>query len=112
MTTGYWWRFRSSSVAWLAVDRFNFLFADYPGNRRTPAPRHLGGLHNFQEVFIDEGEANFIEVIRILRDSGYSWSICPDHVQKHPADPKLSNGFAHGFGYIQALIDASNSEVK
>jgi mannonate dehydratase len=71
-----------------------------------------GGLHNFQEVFIDEGEANFIEVIRILRDSGYSWSICPDHVQKHPADPKLFQGFAHGFGYIQALIDAANSEVK
>jgi mannonate dehydratase len=71
-----------------------------------------GGLHNFQEVFIDEGEANFIEVIRILRDSGYSWSICPDHVQKHPADPKLSHGFAHGFGYIQALIDAANSEIK
>jgi mannonate dehydratase len=70
-----------------------------------------GGLHNFAEVFIDEGEANFIEVIRILRDAGYKWSICPDHVQKHPDDPKLANGFAHGFGYIQGLIHASNSEV-
>lgn len=32
-----------------------------------------GGLNNFQEVYIDEGEANFIEVIRILRDTGYAW---------------------------------------
>ncbi|MEO6187734.1 MAG: mannonate dehydratase [Ginsengibacter sp.] len=70
-----------------------------------------GGLHNFQEVFIDEGEANFIEVIRILRDSEFAWSICPDHVQRHPDDPNLSHGFAHGFGYIQALIDCANSEV-
>jgi len=71
----------------------------------------LGGLHNFQECFIDEGAANFIEVIRILRDSGFKGSICPDHVQRHPDDPKLAHGFAHGFGYIQALIDAANSEV-
>jgi len=71
----------------------------------------IGGLHNFQECFIDEGEAKFIEVIRILRDTGFKGSICPDHVQKHPDDPNLAHGYAHGFGYIQALIDAANSEV-
>lgn len=70
-----------------------------------------GGLHNFQEVYIDEGEANFIEVIRILRDTDYTWSICPDHVPTHPDDPRRAMGFAHGFGYIQALIDAANSEI-
>jgi len=70
-----------------------------------------GGLHNFQEVYIDEGEANFIEVVRILRDSGYAWSYCPDHMPIHADDPKGFQGYAHGFGYIQALIDAANSEV-
>ena len=70
-----------------------------------------GGLNNFQEVYIDEGEANFIDVIRILRDSGFAWSICPDHVPTHPDDPRRSYGFAHAFGYIQGLIDAANSEV-
>ena len=71
-----------------------------------------GGLNNFQEVYIDEGEADFIEVIRILRDSGFAYSVCPDHVPTSPDDPKRAFGFAHGFGYIQALIDAANSEVK
>lgn len=70
-----------------------------------------GGLHNFQEVYIDEGEADFIEVVRILRDTGYSWSICPDHVPTHPDDPGGYQAFAHAFGYIQSLIDAANSEV-
>ena len=70
-----------------------------------------GGLHNFQEVYIDEGEADFVEVIRILRDSGYSWSICPDHMPTHPDDPHGYQAFAQGFGYIRALIDAANAEV-
>lgn len=70
-----------------------------------------GGLHNFQEVYIDEGEANFIEVIRILRDSGYAWSICPDHVPTHPDDPGGYQAFAQAFGYIKGMIDSANSEV-
>src|SRR5690606_40235334 len=69
-----------------------------------------GGLGNFQEVYIDEGEADFIEVIRILRDTDYSWSICPDHEPTHPDDPRRAMGFAHAFGYIQTLIDAANAE--
>lgn len=70
-----------------------------------------GGLHDFQEVYIDEGEANFIEVVRILRDAGYSWSYCPDHMPQHPDDPKGFQGYAHAFGYIRALIDAANAEI-
>jgi len=71
-----------------------------------------GGLNNFQEVYIDEGEANFIEVIRILRDTGYAWSICPDHVPTHPDDPGGYQAFAQAFGYIKGMIDSANSEVS
>ena len=70
-----------------------------------------GGLHDFQEVYIDEGEASFIEIVRILRDAGYAWSYCPDHMPQHPDDPKGYQGFAHAFGYIRGLIDAANAEV-
>ncbi len=70
-----------------------------------------GGLGNFEEVYIDEGEANFIEVIRILRDADYSWSICPDHCPTHPDDPGGLQAFAQAYGYIKGLIDAANAEV-
>ena len=70
-----------------------------------------GGLNNFEEVYIDEGEANFIEVIRILRDANYSWSICPDHCPTHPDDPGGLQAFAQAYGYIKGLIDAANAEV-
>ena len=37
-----------------------------------------GGLHDFSEVFPDEGEMDFLEVLRILRDYQFSGSLCPD----------------------------------
>lgn len=70
-----------------------------------------GGLGNFEEVYIDEGEADFIEVIRILRDTNFAYSICPDHCPTHPDDPGGLQAFAQAFGYIKGMIDAANAEV-
>jgi mannonate dehydratase len=70
-----------------------------------------GGLHDFAEVYPDEGEMNFFEVMRILRDTQFAGSILPDHMPRHPDDPKLLQSYAFGYGYIRALIQAANSEV-
>ncbi len=70
-----------------------------------------GGLHNFDEVYPDEGEMDFFKVMRVLRDVGFSGSICPDHMPHHPDDPGSLQAFAFGYGYIKALIQAVNSEV-
>jgi mannonate dehydratase len=70
-----------------------------------------GGLGDFDEVYPDEGEMNFFEVMRILRDTGFAGAICPDHMPRHPGDPGLLQSYAFGYGYIKALIQAANSEV-
>jgi len=70
-----------------------------------------GGLNNFEEVYPDEGEMDFLKIMRILRDSQFSLSICPDHMPGHPDDPGKLQAFAFGYGYIKALIHAVNSEV-
>jgi mannonate dehydratase len=70
-----------------------------------------GGLNNFSEVYPDEGEMDFLKIMRILRDSQFSMSICPDHMPGHPDDPGKLQAFAFGYGYIKALIHAVNSEV-
>jgi mannonate dehydratase len=70
-----------------------------------------GGLNDFCEVFPDEGEMDFSEIVRILRDTQFSGSICPDHMPDHPDDPGGFQAFAFGYGYIKALIQAVNSEV-
>ncbi|HUS05044.1 MAG TPA: mannonate dehydratase [Bryobacteraceae bacterium] len=70
-----------------------------------------GGLNNFAEVYPDEGEMDFLKVMRILRDVQFAGSICPDHMPTHPEDPGKLQAFAFGYGYIKALIHAVNSEV-
>jgi mannonate dehydratase len=70
-----------------------------------------GGLHNFEEVYPDEGEMDFFEVMRILRDTQFAGSICPDHMPRHADDPGSLQAFAFGYGYIRALIQAVNAEV-
>lgn len=71
-----------------------------------------GGLHDFAEVFPDEGEMDFLEIIRILRDRQFQGALCPDHMPAHPDDPGKLQAFAFGYGYINALIHAANAEVK
>lgn len=70
-----------------------------------------GGLHNFQEVYHDEGDMNFLEIIRILRDADYAGCILPDHAPTHPDDPGKLQAFTFAFGYLKALIDVANLEV-
>ena len=55
---------------------------------------------------------DFFQVMRILRDIQFSGSICPDHMPKHTNDAGSLQSFAFGYGYIKALIQAVNSEVR
>jgi mannonate dehydratase len=71
-----------------------------------------GGLGNFEEVYPDEGDMDFFQVMRVLRDTQFAGSIFPDHMPRHSADPGGLQSFAFGYGYIQALIRAVNSEVS
>ena len=71
-----------------------------------------GGLNNFAEVYPDDGVLDFFKIIRILRDSGFSGGILPDHMPASPGDPGKLQAYAFGYGYLKALINAANSEVS
>ena len=69
-----------------------------------------GGWNNFMEVYPDNGDMDFVQVIRTLRDVGYSGMVMPDHIPRH-ADPASGlQGYAFSFGYIKALIQAVGNE--
>jgi mannonate dehydratase len=89
---------------------------DYLGRRGKIHQIHMrnikGGLHDFEEVFPDEGVLDFVRIMRILRDTGFRWSICPDHMPHHHDDPGGLQAFAFGYGYLHALIQSVNSEVS
>jgi mannonate dehydratase len=71
-----------------------------------------GGLHDFAEVFPDEGDMDFLAILRILRDTQFAGSICPDHMPHHDDDPGGLQAFSFGYGYLTALIQAVNAEVQ
>ena len=75
-----------------------------------------GGLHNFQEVWPDEGHLDMHKVAETLRDVEYPYMLMPDHAPGHPDDPsppgasgRVRQAWAFQFGYIIALIQAVNS---
>ncbi len=71
-----------------------------------------GGLNDFAEVYPDEGVLDFFRIMRILRDSGFSGGILPDHIPASPGDPGKLQGYAFAYGYLKGLINAVNSEVS
>ena len=70
-----------------------------------------GSFNNFQEVYPDNGEMNFLHVVRALRDVGFSGMVMPDHVPHHH-DPNSSlQAFSFCYGYIKGLIQAVSDET-
>ena len=88
---------------------------EYLGERGKIHQIHMrnirGGLHDFLEVYPDEGDMDFLKVMRILRDTQFGGALCPDHMPSHADDPERLQAFAFGYGYIKALIQVVNSEV-
>jgi mannonate dehydratase len=70
-----------------------------------------GGFLNFQETFIDDGDVDMLQAMRIYKEVGYDGMIMPDHVPKIPGDAGGLQAFAFSLGYIKALIAAVEKEA-
>jgi len=95
-----------------AVELFDVI--RYFGQRKKIFNVHLrnirGGRDNFQEVYPDEGDVDLYKVVKVLKEVGYGGMVMPDHMPTCPDDPDQLQGFAFGFGYIKALIQAVYTE--
>jgi len=65
-----------------------------------------GRRDDFQEVYPDEGEVDFVEAIKVYREVGYPYMLMPDHVPQAPGDPNGQQSFAFCYGYIRGLLQA------
>jgi mannonate dehydratase len=63
-----------------------------------------GGFLNFRESFIDDGDMDMIQCLRVYRDVGFEGMIMPDHVPNIPLRDGNNLAFAYTFGYINAAI--------
>ena len=66
----------------------------------------IGKRDRFMEVYPDNGDINFVRVVRTLADVKYPYMIMPDHVPGHPDPASRHQAFA--YGHIIALIQAAN----
>ena len=64
--------------------------------------------HNFiAEMWPDEGDIDFVKVLKVYREVGYEDLLMPDHAPAVPGQPEASReNFPFGFGYIRGLIEA------
>ena len=86
----------------------------YFGSRKKIFNVHFrnirGGLGNFQETYIDEGDVDMLQALRVYKEVGYDGMLMPDHVPSVDADRDGSQQFAYTLGYIKALIRAVDAE--
>ena len=85
------------------------------GERKQIFNVHLrnikGGWDHFQEVYPDNGDMDFFEVVKAFRDVEYPYMLMPDHVPYHADRNSESQGLAFAYGYIKALILAVSMEA-
>ena len=68
-----------------------------------------GQVPCFNECFIDEGNVDTFEVVRTLKEVGFTGFLITDHVPRMVGDtPWGHRGRAYALGYIRALIDVVN----
>lgn len=65
-----------------------------------------GHRDDFQEVYPDEGDVDFVKAIQVYKEVGYPYLLMPDHVPVAANDPQGLQSFAFCYGYIRALIQA------
>ena len=64
-----------------------------------------GIVPRFRESFVDEGNSDILEVLKTLREVGFTGLLLPDHVPHMVDDtPWGHRSWAYAVGYIKALV--------
>lgn len=68
-----------------------------------------GIVPSFRETFIDEGNYDEYELMKLLRDVGFTGLMIPDHVPHMDGDTDWDNrGRAYAVGYLKGNLNAIN----
>jgi mannonate dehydratase len=72
-----------------------------------------GACPRFDETFIDDGDVDMLEAMRVYHEVGYRFAIMPDHWPSLTGDTPLglaSRAYAHG--YMKALMQAVGAKRR
>jgi mannonate dehydratase len=68
-----------------------------------------GRVPKYHETFIDDGDIDMVEIVRILRDEHYDGVLVPDHSPEPTCPAPWHAGNAYALGYMRALV--TNAEA-
>ena len=68
-----------------------------------------GKVPNYVESFVDDGDVDMAEIVRILRDTEFDGVMVPDHVPELSAPSPWHAGHAYTVGYMRALVANADS---
>jgi mannonate dehydratase len=68
-----------------------------------------GKAPKYHEVFLDEGDVDFVRAMRIYLRNGFDGVIIPDHTPRMTCGAPWHAGMAYALGYMRALLQALES---
>lgn len=68
-----------------------------------------GKVPRYHEVFVDEGDLDMFEALRVLHRVGYDGVLIPDHTPQMSCDAPWHAGMAYALGYMKAALQAIES---
>src|SRR5690606_30067147 len=68
-----------------------------------------GKVPRYEETFVDEGDVDMAEIVRILRDEAFNGVMVPDHVPDVHSNAPWHVGMAYTIGYMRALVKHAGS---
>ena len=68
-----------------------------------------GKVPRYHETFIDDGDIDMAEIVRILRDEGFDGVMVPDHTPELDCGAPWHAGMAYALGYMRALVNNADA---
>ncbi|MSP13780.1 MAG: D-mannonate dehydratase [Chloroflexi bacterium] len=69
-----------------------------------------GKVPHYHEVFVDEGDVDMIEALRILKKNNFDGVLIPDHTPSMSCDAPWHAGKAFALGFMKAVITMLDRE--
>jgi len=85
----------------------------YAATRHYASQNKIGYVHfrnvkgkvpYYKETFVDEGDIDMLQIVRILRECGFEGVLTPDHAPKMSCQSSWHAGMAHSMGFMAALL--------
>ena len=68
-----------------------------------------GKVPKYVETFVDEGDIDMAEIVRVLRDENYGGVLIPDHTPAMTCAASWHAGMAYALGYMRALVQNADA---